>query len=198
MCSRCGLPFIHEEDELECGACLQSPPLYDKAFAPVLYGGKGRALVLALKHGRLFAAAPAMARLMVTRISTIASTDAGGLIVPVPLHPSRYRARRFNQSQLLAQALSRETGLPMDARALKRVRPTPSQGGLKRASRFKNVNGAFEVAGKQTLEGRVVYLVDDVLTTGATASACSAALKDAGACAVYIVAFARVGEPVAG
>ena len=198
MCSRCGLPFIHEEDGLECGACLQSPPLYDKAFAPVLYGGKGRALVLALKHGRMFAAAPAMARLMVARISAIASADADGIIVPVPLHPSRYRARRFNQSQLLAQALSRETGLLLESRTLKRVRPTPSQGGLKRSGRFKNMRGAFQASGKQQLQGKTVYLIDDVLTTGATASACAAALKAGGAKTVYVVAFARVGEPIAG
>ena len=129
MCSRCGVPFVHDADDMECGACLQSPPMFEKAFAPVLYGGNGRALVLALKHGRLFAAAPAMARVMATKMKAQCAANEDAVLVPVPLHPSRYRARRFNQSQLLAGALSSETGLPMNVTALKRVRSTPPQSG---------------------------------------------------------------------
>lgn len=199
-CNVCGLPFAHEQDDLTCGACLAAPPDYNKAIAPVLYEDKGRDLVLGLKHGRLFAAAPAMARIMAGHLSRLISKEENCLLVPVPLHPTRLMARRFNQSQLIAEALSDQMNLPMNALALCRKRATPSQGGLKKAGRLKNVSGAFEVSEKHqpAIEGKTILLVDDVLTTGATASACAVALKNAGAGKTIVVAFARVGEPLSG
>lgn len=199
-CNACGIPFAHEQDGLTCGACLASPPAYDKAIAPVLYEDKGRDLVLGLKHGRLFSAAPAMARLMAGHLTRTIEAEKDYLFVPVPLHPTRLMARRFNQSQILAEALSEQTDIPMDAVALTRTRRTTSQGGLKKSGRLKNVKGAFAVADKHkaTIVGKTILLVDDVLTTGATAGACAHALKNAGASAVIVVAFARVGEPLSG
>ena len=122
------------------------------------------------------------------------------LFVPVPLHRTRLMARRFNQSQILAEALSEQTDISMDALALTRTRRTPSQGRLKKSGRLKNVKGAFAVTEKHktTIVGKTILLVDDVLTTGATAGACAQALKNAGASAVIVVAFARVGEPLSG
>lgn len=199
-CNTCGLPFAHEQDSLTCGACLAETPAYDKAIAPVLYEDKGRDLVLALKHGRLFAAAPAMARLMAGHLSHATADHTNCLLVPVPLHPTRLITRRFNQSQLIAEALSDQMGIPMNAVALRRKRATPSQGGLKKAGRLKNVRDAFEVKEKyrHALASKTILLVDDVLTTGATAGACAVALKNAGAGKVIVAAFARVGEPLAG
>lgn len=199
-CNICGIPFAHAQDDLTCGACLASPPGYDKAVAPVLYEDKGRDLVLALKHGRLFSAAPAMARLMAGHLGRIVAEEKNCLLVPVPLHPTRLMARRFNQSQLIAQALSDQMAIPVNALALRRTRATPSQGGLKKSGRLKNVKGAFDVADRhrRTIEGKTILLVDDVLTTGATASASAAALKKMGAEHVIVAAFARVGEPVSG
>lgn len=199
MCSRCALPFAFESEGLECGACLQRPPAFDAAIAATLYAGKGRDLVLALKHGRLFAAAPAMARMMLPRLQTI-DIDEETVMVPVPLHRWRLLKRRFNQSQILAAALARETNIPLECAALRRIKSTPSQGRLGREGRFKNVREAFEVDPHrfQAIESKNVLLVDDVLTTGATVSACAKALKAAGARTVTVVAFARVGEPVQG
>ncbi len=197
-CSRCGLPFAHESDGLQCGACLANPPAFDGAVAPALYAGKGRDLVLALKYGRLFAAAPAMARMMVPGLLKIIEPDS--VLVPVPLHRFRLLKRRFNQSQLLTAELAKHFEVDHMPGALIRARSTPSQGGLNRKGRFQNVRAAFAINSSNinALEGRPVVLVDDVLTTGATADACSAVLKKAGVQQVTVAAFARVGEPVAG
>lgn len=197
-CERCGLPFAHASDGLQCGACLAHPPAFDGAVAPALYKDKGRDLVLALKYGRLFAAAPAMARLMAPVVR--AKVDGPAVLVPVPLHRWRLLGRRFNQSQLLAQALVRQTGIPLLATGLERIKSTPTQGGLNRSGRFRNVHAAFSVKNNKIkeVEGKTIVLVDDVLTTGATAGACAEALKKAGARRVVVAAFARVGEPIPG
>ncbi len=198
-CTQCSLPFAHESDDLICGACLSKPPDFDHAFTPVLYADKGRSLVLALKYGGLFAAAPAMARMMAgpVRSSNRLAYDA---LVPVPLHRFRLLSRRFNQSQLLAAALGRELDIPSQTFGLVRTRATPSQGTLNRDKRFKNVRSAFSVSNKKAdfFKGKRLLLVDDVLTTGATASACAKTLKKAGAVSVDVVAFARVGQPISG
>ncbi len=174
-------------------------PDFDYACAPVLYDGKGRDLVLALKHGHLFAAAPAMAGMIATRLRTDADRQPE-ILVPVPLHPRRMLARRFNQSQLLAANLSRKLGVSVNNQGLRKIKSTPSQGTLKRRDRFDNVHMAFKVRQQESdlFKGKRILLVDDVLTTGATANACALALKSAGAAEVGIAAFARVGQPVTG
>ncbi|WP_417450481.1 ComF family protein [Kordiimonas sp.] len=135
-----------------------------------------------------------MARMMA---GAVASQPRMDVVVPVPLHPRRLFARRFNQSQLLARALSGILSLPLDPFLLRRHRPTPSQGTLSRKSRKRNVDGAFRVGAAVVPRvcDRRVLLVDDVLTTGATASACAHALKRAGAQEVGLVVFARVMGP---
>jgi ComF family protein len=112
------------------------------------------------------------------------------VLVPVPLHPRRLRQRGFNQSQLLARALGRLAGLPV-ADALARRVETATQTGLSAAARRRNVEGAFRAVRPAAVGGRVVVLVDDVLTTGATARACARALRDAGASAVRLLTLAR-------
>jgi len=198
-CTRCSLPFAHESDGLVCGACHATPPDFDHAFTPVLYADKGRSLVLALKYGGLFAAAPAMARMMA---GPVRAADRGGydMLVPVPLHRFRLLSRRFNQSQLLAASLGRELGIPNQNFGLIRSKSTPSQGTLNRNKRIKNVRSAFSVSNSDAVlfQGKNILLVDDVLTTGATASACAKTLKKAGATSVDVAAFARVGQPVSG
>ena len=120
------------------------------------------------------------------------------LIVPVPLHPSRRRERGFNQSDLLAsglvRALRKRNGgtAPIVAKAcLRRTRATPPQTGLSVAARRENLRGAFEVLNPQDVRGRAIVLVDDVMTTGATLSACARALKRAGAAQVMGLTLAR-------
>jgi ComF family protein len=121
------------------------------------------------------------------------------LIVPVPLYPARLWWRRFNQSAMLAQALGRLTGVEVDCFVLKRVKRTAKQVGLSADQRRRNVAGAFKVDKARTarIRGKNVVVIDDVITTGATAEACARALKRARAARVDVLALARAVEPTA-
>lgn len=116
---------------------------------------------------------------------------ADSVVVPVPAHRWRLWQRGFNQAALIAHALARQgkAGLAVDA--LERVKPTSSTKGLNRRQRLRNVTGAFRVARREAIKGRHIVLVDDVMTTGATVSACAAALTRAGARHVEVLTFAR-------
>lgn len=195
LCNQCGLPFEYNAgDRAHCGSCMKELPAFDWARAAVSYDDLGKSLVLKLKHGKSGAGVPALAAMMARLVPPERSVD---IIVPVPLHRKRLLQRRFNQSQLLASALGKKLGLPCDPFVLERRRATPSQGTLGRKARLRNVEGAFNVSESRRvrIDGASVLLVDDVLTTGATASACAKTLKRFGAKEVGVVAFARVALP---
>ena len=120
------------------------------------------------------------------------------ILVPVPLAKTRLWSRRFNQSALLARAIARNRNAPDNPFALDRIRRTVSQVGLSTEQRKQNVAGAFRVPEKQhaSVAGRNVLLIDDVITTGATANACARALKAAGAARVDVLALTRVVDPL--
>lgn len=198
MCGRCGLPFAAGDlDGAECGACMREQPEFDWARAAVVYDDKAKSLILGLKYGGIGSGVPALGRMMA---GAIARENRPDLIIPVPLHSRRLLMRRFNQSQLLAKTLATTLSLPLEPFVLERRKATPSQGTLNRKGRKRNVAGAFRVSarGRQMIAGKSVLLVDDVLTTGATASACAKALKHGGASHVGLVVFARVKHPSAG
>jgi ComF family protein len=113
------------------------------------------------------------------------------LLAPVPLHPARLRARGYNQALLLARGLARRRGLAIAPRLLARIRSTAEHAHLDAAARHRNVRGAFAVRSGAMLAGRTVVLIDDVLTTGATADACACALRAAGAATVHVFAVGR-------
>jgi len=163
------------------------------------YDEKSRGPILALKHADRLDLAPTFGRWLDRGgRELLAETD---VILPVPLHPGRLWSRRYNQSAELARALGRLARRPVDLTALIRTRPTPSQGAMPSAqARRRNMRGAFKVSKrhKSAMAGRHILLVDDVLTTGATADACARALKRAGAAKVYVLALARVVRPLAG
>ena len=199
VCAACGLPFeIDPGGETLCAGCLTYPPSFDKARAVLRYDDASRKPILALKNMDRLDLAPAFGRwLERAGRELLAQSD---LIVPVPLHRFRLWKWRYNQSAELARALSRLGGLPVDPFALRRIRSTPSQGKMPSASaRRRNVRGAFAVPEKRrsAVDGKQILLVDDVLTTGATANACAKALKRAGARQVCVLALARVVRPLA-
>lgn len=193
FCARCGLPFGHDAGEgAICGECARNPPPYERARAAAVYDDASRALILAFKHADRTDAAKALGGWLARAGADILG-DADA-IVPVPLHRRRLLARRYNQSALLAQALSRATGVPCIVDGMVRTRATPSQGRMDRTRRERNVRGAFAIRKSRAaaLKGRHVVLVDDVLTTGATVSSCTRALLRGGAARVSVLALARV------
>ena len=195
VCDGCGLPFEYSLGEgARCAACLAHPRAFARARAACLYDENSRDLILQLKH----ADRPELAGLFAAWLSRAAAelADEAELIAPVPLHPMRLFTRRYNQAGEIARALARRTERAYAPDLLVRHRATSSQGGKSGRGRRLNVRGAFEVAPRQArrLEGRRVLLVDDVLTTGATAEACARALLKAGARAVDVAVVARVRE----
>lgn len=197
ICDRCGLPFeVDIGPGTHCAACLSEPPDFNKARAILRYDDASKKPVLALKHADRLDYVPAFAKwLDRAGRDLFAETD---LVVPVPLHRLRLWKRRYNQSAELARALCRRLGLDYAPQLLERKKPTPSQGAMpSAAARRQNVSGAFQVPVpmRGAVKGRNVLLVDDVLTTGATASACARALKRGGAKSVFVLAMARVVRP---
>jgi ComF family protein len=196
-CERLGIPFVYDPGPgILSMEAIADPPAYHRARAAVRYDDISRALVLALKYGDRLDLAPTMGRWTAHAGREILSeADA---LVPVPLHWRRLWARRFNQSAALAAAISASSGVPVAMAALKRVKATAQQVGLSRAERAVNVQGAFRVPeeGKTEVRGRRLIVVDDVLTSGATAEGCAKALLRAGAANVDVLVFARVVDPV--
>ncbi|HEY0832814.1 MAG TPA: ComF family protein [Azospirillum sp.] len=194
FCACCGLPFAFTEGDGEsmvCGACMAAPPAFARARSVLVYDDASRPLVLGFKHGDRTHAAVAYGAWM-ARVGADLLADAD-LLAPVPLHRWRLFRRRYNQAALLAQAAGRVAGRPVVADLLVRRRATPSQGGLDRGGRQKNVAGAFRLKrGKAEVAGKRVVLVDDVLTTGATLTECAKVLRRAGAARVDVLTLARV------
>ncbi|OYW45193.1 MAG: amidophosphoribosyltransferase [Sphingomonadales bacterium 32-68-7] len=191
-CALCQRSFGAEQGEGSvCAPCLADPPRHAGIAAATLYNDAARKLVLAFKHGRRIALASLLARLIAARLP---QTGPDTLIIPVPLHRWRLWRRGFNQSALLAGELVKLRGGRLVVDGLVRRKATPTLGGLGRAARARALSGAIAVAPRRhtELSGAKVVLVDDVLTSGATSTACVAALKRAGAAEVRIACFARV------
>ncbi|MBM3545070.1 MAG: ComF family protein [Alphaproteobacteria bacterium] len=198
ICDRLGVPLPYDPGAPSLSAAaIAEPPVYDRARAVARYSVTMRELIHAFKYRDRHEGVPLFGRWL-ARAGAELLADAD-LIVPVPLYPSRLWWRRFNQSAMLAQALSRQSGIPADCFALKRVRRTASQVGLTHDQRKRNVAGAFKVteSAKARVRGKTVVVIDDVITTGATAEACARALLRAKATRVDVLALARAVDPTA-
>jgi ComF family protein len=194
-CQRCGDALPSSESVIQvCARCTDDPPLFDVARSAATYEGPVRKLIHALKYeGRRIVAAP-LARMMAAAGADL--LEGADAVVPVPLHPWRTLSRGFNQADELARCL----GVPV-WRVLRRTRHGPPQATLPAGRRGPNVRGAFAsrrllfAEGRHTragmLRGRVVVVIDDVMTTGATLDACSRALLDAGVESVRALTVAR-------
>lgn len=196
-CARCG-DATDEGAEL-CRACRLAPPPFEKAVAYAFYQDAMRAAIHALKYDRMHAAARRMGAMLAQAILKLQpDAPAEMLVVPVPLHRRRYAERGFNQARLLAthalQSLRKshpEWRLTLAPAALMRLRPTEAQASLTPRQRRLNVRGAFQVNDVAAVRDRHVLLIDDILTTGATARAAAKAVKDAGAASVWVATLAR-------
>ncbi len=206
FCACCGLPFeVDPGEELLCGVCLKRRPAFAHARAVFRYDERSRHLILGFKHGDRLHGAPAFGQWM-ARAGAPLLSDAD-IVAPVPLHWTRLFRRRYNQAALLAHAVGRAWnasgagtapgGVAVIPDLLVRRRRTPSQGRLNATERHRNMRGAFALkpAHAGRIEGQRVVLIDDVLTTGATAGACAEALIEAGASAVDVLTLARVARP---
>ncbi len=195
ICDRLGLPLPYDTGgTMISGAAAASPPDWDRARAVAHFDPLIRQLLHAFKYGDRHDATRLFARwLAEAGRDVLAQAD---LLVPVPLHRLRLLRRKYNQSALLAQALARRTGIAYEPSALRRVKPTRAQVGLTHAARMRNVSGAFRCppTAQGRLSGSRVLLVDDVITTGATAAACARALKRCGVSRVDVLALAMVTE----
>jgi ComF family protein len=185
VCDGCGAPFEFDPG-VRCAACLTKPR------AACLYDEASRDPILKLKHADRLDLAPLFARWISRAAAQL--VDEADAIAPVPLHPFRLLTRRYNQAAEVARPLAALTGTPYLPDALVRRRATATQGGKSGSGRRRNVAGAFEVPAskRKRVEGLRILLIDDVLTTGATAEGCARALKAAGAARVDLAVIARV------
>ena len=153
--------------------------------AAFVYGGAVARAIARMKYESRPDLARPLGDLLWRALEPDAASLREAVVVPVPLHPTRLTERGFNQSALLARRVAKYLRARFEPRALARTRETQQQAALDRAARARNVAGAFEARGAEAkIRGRVVLLVDDVLTTGATLDACKQALADAGAARV--------------
>ena len=180
-----------------CPICRQSEPAFAKALAYGSYESGLRDLIQLLKYHRVRPAAAVLGRMLAEVIESLAPSFGEPLpvVIPVPLYKGKLRERGFNQSEVIARwALKLKPAgweMSLRAQALERCRPTASQTGLTRHQRQENMRGAFRVVRPGEIEGREVLLVDDVLTTGTTASECARVLRRAGAVRVWVATVAR-------
>ena len=188
-CAVCGLPFAHPIGEgAVCADCARGRASWDRARAAMRYDKHSRQLVLGLKYDRTHLAG-ALGHWM--RRAGVDVLDGADLMLPVPLHWTRLFVRRYNQAGLLAHAIHRAGGPPVAPDWLVRRRRTPSQGRLGPAARARNVRGAFALRPGRCVAGKRLVLVDDVLTTGATAEECARVLRREGAAWVGVLTLAR-------
>jgi ComF family protein len=193
LCACCGLPFAFAAPgDSRCAACIATPPPFARARAALVYDEGSRGLILAFKHGDRTDLAPVFGRWLARAGAEL--LPGADLLVPVPLHRWRLFRRRYNQAAMLAYAVARESPVRVVPDLLLRHRATPSQGGLGRRGRARNVAGAFSLhrRARRQAEGRNVLLIDDVHTTGATLAECAKLLHRAGAARVEVLTLARV------
>ena len=197
FCVSCRTPFLNSfplDSEGRCALCRSGLRAFDAAYSFGTYGGALRQLIHLLKYDRM---RPLAGPLSAYLLRSLPRDEAFDFIVPVPLHWQRQWKRGFNQSELLARALSRSTGIPVN-RALRRVKAGAAQAGLSKSARRRNVSQAFRCGAKEAMRGRRILLLDDVMTTGSTAAACARALKGAGASRVALLTLARADRRFTG
>ncbi len=176
---------------LICGACLKKPPAFDRTYPLWHYRPPVPGLIHALKFQGRLECARLLGEIMAEQLGTLLPPDC---LLPVPLHPARYRERGFNQALEIARPLTKQLGLPLTPRLCRRTRFTPPQYTRDAQGRRKNLRGAFQAS--KAVDGCRIAVVDDVMTTGTTAHEVAAALKRAGASRVEVWILARADRQI--
>ncbi len=191
-CTCCGIPFaLDVGEETLCAECLANPPVFDAARSVWVYNHVSSRMIKRLK----LEDKPEQIARFSAQLHRIAAPlmTPDTIVVPVPMHWRNLLGRRYNASAWLAQGLAAHGGAVCDTGLLTRTKRSRHQRGLGRAARLHNIRRAFQVpqAARARIQGKTILLVDDVITTGATAGACARALKDAGAVRVNVVTLAH-------
>ena len=191
VCRRCGAEIPGAFDAVTmCASCRRHPPAFDQARAPWRYAGPTQEAVCQFKYRRRWRIGRWLAETMAQTARASFDLAAVDVVLPVPLHWLKQRLRGWNPSAALAETVARSLGKPCAGAALRRGRWTVTQTRLSGRRRIQNVEGAF-AAEPRLVQNRTVLLLDDVLTSGATANACAQALKEAGARHVLVLTAAR-------
>jgi ComF family protein len=193
VCARCDQPFVSPAATTyapnhQCQNCQERPPDFQRAWTLYPYLPPLREAICSFKYQSKHTLARPLARLMIRALPGGIDAD---VIIPVPLHPARLRAREFNQSLLLADQLGRHLARPVSTRNLIRVAATDPQTTLTRQARLRNLRNAFDIRRPQDLVAKRILLVDDVFTTGTTLNECAKILRKAGAGPVFALTLAR-------
>ncbi|GBE41463.1 MAG TPA: ComF family protein [Nitrospirae bacterium] len=184
-CNRCGLP-LNSDSSIICGECIKDEPAYRSVRTFGLYKGPLKKAINLLKYHNMKRLSKPLSEIILRM--EIPQVDA---VIPVPLYKDRLRQREFNQSALLAKFTARKSGASLIVDCLVKVKDTMPQVGLSSRDRRKNLRNAFGVENKELIEGKVILLLDDVITTGATVRECSRVLKKAGAGNIYVIGLAH-------
>ncbi|KKB96192.1 DNA utilization protein GntX [Candidatus Arcanobacter lacustris] len=191
-CAKCNLPFEYDfGEDVICGACTASKPLYHKAKSVFIYDDFSKPLLHGLKYQDKTHLAPYLASLM--RIAAGDLLSYSDIIIPVPLHKKKLLSRLYNQSALLSLYLHKSTKIPFEPNLLIKHKNTKTQTGLTKKQRLSNIKGSFMINEKfiYQVKDKNIMLVDDVITTGATINACTRLLLKYGANKVNILTLAR-------
>jgi len=193
MCDICGVPFHeHVLDGAVCGACNANEPAFDSARCAILYDDNSRQLITGFKYEDKMYYINTLSKMLKIIAPLMKNMRLeSSVIIPVPLYYGRLVRRKFNQAAVIASEFSKITGVPVMQSGLLRTKSTPHQFGLSRLKRNRNVQHAFIKNPAVDVSHRDIILVDDVITTGATANECAKILKNAGAMRVDVIAIAR-------
>ncbi len=191
LCPRCGAENSPAAAGEKCRSCPGGEIFFQAVRSFTVYEGPAVAILERLKYRARPQYADYLAPLMVRALKSLYRDVAFDAMIPVPLHRTRQRERGYNQAELIARSMTRATGIPLLANAIRRVRPTPSQTHLDRRARAKNVRDAFLVSDPALIAGKTLLMIDDVCTTCATLNECARVLRASGAEMVCGLTFCR-------
>ncbi|MFH1245289.1 MAG: ComF family protein [Candidatus Omnitrophota bacterium] len=192
-CRKCGihLPAFSQKEAHFCKKCQTSSYYFKKASSACIYEGIVKKCVHLFKYKRKLALAKPLSRLLVDFTYNFIDIKKIDLIVPVPLHPKKFRQRQFNQARILAQAVSSAFAGRLEDKALVKIKDHPAQANLSQAKRINNVQNSFRVKNLPAVKDKNILLIDDVLTTAATVNECAKVLWEAGAKTIEVLTLAR-------